>query len=153
MALTMSMSSSRVVMPPALGTMACRRLPTHEPTCGFRRSSVRARLATDQLARHFTTAMLCFCFATFSPIMRIPCGKFAQWAPWERESKPPELSMGSGLVFASGTESQRAFLMWKGKLVLLFLLLLYTLLAGMSSIDFIRQRTLFFLRVPIARSL
>jgi hypothetical protein len=55
--------------------------------------------------------------------------------PWEKGKQNPELSMGSGLVFASGTESQRAFLMWKGKLVLLFLLH-YTLLAGMSSNDF-----------------
>jgi hypothetical protein len=58
--------------------------------------------------------------------------------PWEKGKQNPELSMGSGLVFASDTESQWAFLMWKGKLVLLFLLH-YTLLAGMSSNDFTQK--------------
>jgi hypothetical protein len=98
---------------------------------------VRARLAIDQLARHFSTAMLCFCSPHFIN-HEIPERKICTRSPGKRESRTQNSVWEVALFLHLAQNAKRAFLMRKGKLVLLFLLH-YTLLAGMSSNDLIQK--------------
>ena len=66
---------------------------------------MRASLATDQLARHDMTAMHLLLFAIFSRLQNFARGNSA-CSPLTMGQQDPELSMGSALVFASGTGSQ-----------------------------------------------